>query len=222
VQSLDPPAPDRFAQPPGSQDRAAAAGDDAAGATEFIRRFAKGAGIPEQVFARRDALEVAEELGVLMHLVADNLKQLLSARHEAKRFTRAGNQTMIQALDNNPLKFAPNVEDALKIMLGPRTRSYLDARRTLETAFQDLKTHQINTFSAMQGAVKMLVKDLDPQEIETTAGSDDGLSGWLGNRKNRLWDIFLARWQAKTMHHSDGIVGAFMLYFAECYDREDD
>jgi len=195
---------------------------DVAGAEAFIRRFAQGAGIPEQVLARRDPLELAEELGILINLIAENLKQLLSARSEAKRFTRAGNQTMIQALDNNPLKFAPTTEDALKIMLGPRTRGYLDAQRTLEAAFRDLQTHQIKTFSAMQGAVKMLVEDLDPEEIDAGIGPDERVSGWLGNRKARLWDVFLARWQAKTEHQSDGVLSAFMQYFAECYDRLDD
>jgi type VI secretion system protein ImpI len=196
--------------------------DETAGTEAFIRRFAQGAGIPEQLLARRDPLELAEELGILMHLVAENLKLLLNARSEAKRFTRAGNQTMIHALDNNPLKFAPSAEDALKIMLGPRTRSYLDAQQTLEAAFRDLKTHQIKTFSAMQSAVKMLVEDLDPEEIDANIGPDEGVAGWLGNRKTRLWDVFLARWQSKAQHQSDGLLGAFMLYFAECYDQPDD
>lgn len=196
--------------------------DVAPGAEAFIRRFAQGASIPEQVLARRDPLELAEELGILIHIIAENLKQLLSARSEAKRFTRAGNQTMIQALDNNPLKFAPTTEDALKLMLGPPTRGYLDAQRTLEAAFRDLKTHQIKTFSAMQSAVKMLVEDLDPEEIDASIGPDEGVGGWLGNRKTRLWDDFLCRWQAKTAGQSDGLLGAFMLYFAECYDQLDD
>jgi type VI secretion system protein ImpI len=230
-------SPDTAADPPASGGAPAAAAealqaasnaapmqarDETAGTEAFIRRFAQGAGIPEQLLARRDPLELAEELGILMHLVAENLKLLLSARSEAKRFTRAGNQTMIQALDNNPLKFAPTSEDALKIMLGPRTRSYLDAQQTLEAAFRDLKTHQIKTFSAMQSAVKMLIEDLDPEEIDADIGPDEGVSGWLGNRKSRLWDVFIARWQSKAQRQSDGLLGAFMLYFAECYDQQDD
>ncbi|MGP0059136.1 MAG: type VI secretion system-associated FHA domain protein TagH [Beijerinckiaceae bacterium] len=217
--ALTPPLPAAVEQPRAAPMQAHA---DVVGAEAFIRRFAQGAGIPEQVLARRDPLELAEELGILINLIAENLKQLLSARSEAKRFTRAGNQTMIQALDNNPLKFAPTTEDALKIMLGPRTRGYLDAQRTLEAAFRDLQTHQIKTFSAMQGAVKMLVEDLDPEEIDAGIGPDERVSGWLGNRKARLWDVFLARWQAKTEHQSDGVLSAFMQYFAECYDQLDD
>lgn len=204
----------------GLRREAATTADAAEDAGAFIRRFAQGAGIPEHIFARRDPLDVAEELGALIYLVTEGLKYLLGARHAAKRFTRAGSQTMIQALDNNPLKFAPTAEDALKIMLAPRTRSYLGAEEALAAAFADLKSHQIKTFSAMQGAVRMLVEDLDPAGIEAAAGPEEGkLAGLLANRKSRLWDLFLARWQAKTMRHQDGIVDAFMLYFAECYDQ---
>lgn len=188
-------------------------------AEEFLRRFAKGAGVPEHIFARQDGLKVAEELGALMRLVVEDLTQLLNARFKAKRFARASSQTMIQALDNNPLKFAPTATDALKIMFGPRTSGYLDARRALDGAFSDLKTHQVMTYAAMQQAVRMLVEDLDPKTIEDAAGEDKGLAALFGAHKARLWDQYVARWQAKTLRHEDGLVDAFMLYFAQCYDQ---
>lgn len=191
----------------------------APGLDEFLRRFALGAGIPEHIFARQDGLKVAEELGALMRMAVEDLTQLLGARFKAKRFARTSSQTMIQALDNNPLKFAPTSEDALKIMFGPRTSGYLDAKRAFQGAFTDLKTHQINTFAAMQHAVRMLVEDLDPKAIDEAAGSDKGFAALFGSRKTRLWDLYVARWQAKSLRHEDGLVDAFMLYFAECYDQ---
>ena len=154
-----------------------------------------------------------------MRLSVEDLTQLLNARFKAKRFARTSSQTMIQALDNNPLKFAPTATDALKIMFGPRTSGYLDARRALEGAFTDLKTHQIMTFAAMQQAVRMLVEDLDPKAIEAAAGDDKGFAALFGAHKARLWDLYVARWQAKTLRHEDGLVDAFMLYFAQCYDQ---
>jgi type VI secretion system protein ImpI len=189
---------------------------------EFMARFAAAAGIPAQIFDRQDKLKTAEDLGYLMLFVVSSMKQLLSARDSAKRFARTSNRTVVQAFDNNPLKFAPTPEDALKIMFGPKTSGYLDARRALESSFGDLKTHQIKTFSAMQNAVKMLVEDLDPQEIDASMEPDKGLSALLSSRKARLWDLYLARWQAKTLRHDDGLVDAFMLYFSECYDRTGD
>jgi type VI secretion system protein ImpI len=218
--AIEATAPDPAHPAPEPPQTAAPAGNPEL--TEFIRRFAAGAGISEQVFMRQDQLKVAEDLGALMRLVVENLTQLLSARYKAKRFARTSSQTMVQAFDNNPLKFAPTAEDALKIMFGPRTRGYLDARRALEGAFGDLKTHQIKTFSAMQRAVKMLVEDLDPDEIGSALGPEKGFAALFGNRKSRLWDMYLARWHAKSLRHEEGLVDAFMLYFAECYDESND
>jgi len=193
---------------------------DTAAMADFVRLFARGAGLPENAFAARDPAELAEQLGQLMRLVADNMKQLLEARQQAKRLARSSNQTMIQALDNNPLKFAPTAEEALRIMLGPPTRSYLDARRALSQSFDDLKDHQVSTFSAMQHALKLMLGEFDPDVIENSATGDRGLAAVVGSRKARLWDIYVARWQARTQTHGDGMLNAFMQYFAECYDRD--
>jgi type VI secretion system protein ImpI len=187
--------------------------------TEFVRLFARGAGLSEDTLAARDPAELAEQLGQLMRLVAENVKQLLEARQMAKRLSRSSSQTTVQALNNNPLKFAPSAEDALRIMFGPPTRSYLDARRALAQSFDDLKGHQVRTFSSMQHALRLMLGEFDPDVIENTAAGDRGLAGMVGSRKARLWDIYVARWHARSQSHADGMLHAFMDYFAECYDR---
>ncbi|NNM74643.1 type VI secretion system-associated FHA domain protein TagH [Enterovirga aerilata] len=188
-------------------------------AAEFVARFAKGAGVPADILDWRDPGDMAEELGVLTRLAAENLKQLLSARAESKRAARTGSHTMIQALDNNPLKFSPTIDDALKIMLGRPSSGYLDARRALEQSFKDLKVHQVKTYSAMQHALRLLMEDLDPAAIEESIGGDRGIGGLLGSKKAKLWDLYVTRWDTLTSPHEDGMVDAFMMFFAECYDR---
>jgi type VI secretion system protein ImpI len=188
--------------------------------TDFVRHLAQGAKVPDGTFAR-DPAQLAEELGVLIRMVTENMRQLLSARLQAKRIARMSNQTSIEALNNNPLKFSPTSDDALRIMFGPPTASYLDARRALGEAFGDLKEHQIRTYSAMQQAIALMVADLDPQAIDNATEADRGLSGVIGSRKARLWDAYVARWQAKTRGQDGGLADVFMQYFAECYDSGD-
>jgi type VI secretion system protein ImpI len=216
-----PSAADRPAPiPPGAQESAPAPSPAPANvaSADFVRHVAQGAHVPVTTFAREPA-QLAEELGVLVRMVAENLRQLLSARLQAKRIARMSNQTSIEALDNNPLKFSPTSEDALRIMFGPPTASYLDARRALDEAFGDLKEHQVRTYSAMQQAIAMLVTDLDPQAIDDATEPDRGISGVIGSRKARLWDAYVARWQAKTRGQDGALVDVFMQYFAECYDN---
>jgi type VI secretion system protein ImpI len=209
------------AQAPTLSRAASTSGMDGAAVADFIHLFARGAGMPEETFAARDPAQLAEQLGQLMRLIAENVKQLLEARQMAKRLSRSSNQTTVQALDNNPLKFAPSVEDALRIMFGPPTRSFLDAPRAFGQSFDDLKGHQLRTFSAMQHALRLMLGEFDPDVIDNSAAADRGLAGMVGSRKARLWDIYVARWQARTQGRADGMLNAFMDYFADCYDRDE-
>lgn len=186
---------------------------------EFMARFAKGAGVSPQALGGRDPGLFAEQLGGLMRLIAGELKGLLAARAESKRIARSTHQTMIQAQDNNPLKFSPTVDDALQLIFGQPRSGYLDARGAFDESFRDLKAHQIKTYSAMQQALKLLVEDLDPQGIAEAAAQESGIGGLIGSRKAKMWDIYTARWEAKTSPYDNGLVDAFMIYFAECYDR---
>jgi type VI secretion system protein ImpI len=187
---------------------------------KFVQLVARGAGLPEDAFAGRDPGELAEQFGRLLRLATDNMKQLLEGRQQAKRLARSPNQTAVQAINNNPLKFAPTAEDALRIMFNFQGRSYLDAERAFAQGFDDLKKHQIKTYVAMQRAVALLMKDVDPQAIEAASQSDRGLAGMVGSRKARLWDIHVARWQAHAQRHDNGILDTFMDYFARCYEGE--
>ena len=149
------------------------------------------------------------------------MKQLLEARQQAKRLARSSNQTMIQALNNNPLKFAPTAEDAMRIMFGPQTRSYLDARGALAQSFDDLKAHQVRTFSAMQHALKLVLEEFDPDIIEArikgrsrpcrrcrvAQGSACGTSMWRAGRPAR-----------RTMRTACSMPSWIIL--PNCYDRD--
>ena len=184
----------------------------------ILRRFAQGAGLPPGLIEGRDAGDFAESLGALVRQVAGHVKALLDARQSAKRLSRTVDHTTIGALDNNPLKFSPTVEDALAIMFGPPRRSYLDATRCFESSFEDLAEHQLLTFSAMQRAIQLMQKDLEPAGIEAGLGEDKGLAAIMGSRHARLWQAYAQRWKARTERFDDGLVGAFLRDFAACYD----
>jgi type VI secretion system protein ImpI len=154
-----------------------------------------------------------------MKIVGSDVKELLAARLEAKRLARSLNQTSMEVIGNNPLKFSPTAQDALKLMFGKPTRSYLSALPALHESFQDLKNHQKDVVSGMQQAVKLLIEDLDPEAIESAIEPGRGLSRFTSSRKSKLWDAFVTRWRLKERQHEDGLLGAFMLYFSQCYDK---
>ena len=184
---------------------------------EFLRQFARGANLPEDAFAGRNAEELAYELGALMRIASANLMQLLTARAAAKTLARSTERTMIQQTDNNPLKFMPTPEEAVRVMLSGNSASYLDGRQAFERGFADLQTHQMATYTAMQQALKALLEDLDPQEIASAAGTSK--PSLLGSGKASAWETFTARWEAKAGQYEHGMLDAFLMLFSEFYDR---
>jgi type VI secretion system protein ImpI len=210
-----PVAPPVAAVPP--QPPSAAAGE------EFIRRFAEGAGLEPEAIAMRDAGDLAHVLGMLIQICAGNVGQLLLARAQAKSAMRSASQTMIQLQGNNPLRWAPTPQDAMKLMFGRPTPSYVDACNAFEKSFQTLKNHEMDTFAALQEAIQILFGDLDPAVIERALGGDGKKGGFFGNDKAlkaRMWDEFAARWTRKTGAFDSGMFGAFMRVFGEAYDRK--
>ena len=183
---------------------------------EFLVRFAKGAGIPADSLAGNNAGDLAELSGQLLNFTALHLMSLLQARAEAKALSRSGSRTMIQSVDNNPLKFTPTPQEALRIMLGPKTKGYLDAMQTLESSFADLKLHQMATLAAMQTAVTKLFEGMAPDAIAKSAENRKSL---LAGAKGKQWDSFVQIWSKKADKHEHGMLGAFLDLFSEHYDK---
>jgi type VI secretion system protein ImpI len=215
------PMPRRAAQSPPSRAEAPpeVRSPGAAPNTEIIARIARAAGIPESAIAGRDPDALADAIGSAIRLTAHNLAQLLSSRAESKTLMRSSSRTMIRALENNPLKFTGSPEEALAIMFGPPTRGYLDACAAIDSSFADIKSHEVLTFGAMQAALEALFDDLAPDRIDRSIEADRGLSGLVGSRKTRLWDVYVERWRAKTKRSDGRLLDAYMTLFAEAYDR---
>ena len=181
----------------------------------FARRFAKGAGLPEDVFDKVDAAQLAETAGALLHMTVSHLMAMLQARAEAKAISRSGKRTMVRAAENNPLKFMPTAEEALQVMLMPRGESYLGAKQTLESTFTDLKLHHFALLAAMQAAANELLTELSPDAIKKSSDTKKSL---LGSGKGKLWDDLVERWAIKGGKRENGMLEAFLDAFAEHYD----
>ncbi len=210
-----PPAPPVAAAPMVATPPAAPPPVPSVDAQEFVRRFAKGAGLSEATLAGMGQGELAEKSGQLLNLMCLHLMSLLRARAEAKSLSRSGSRTLIQAADNNPLKFMPTPEEALKVMLGPRSQGYLDGKQAVESTFADLKLHQVALLGAVQAAAAEILADLSPDAVSKVAEGKRSLIP--GKGKN--WETYVEAWSRKAGTREHGMLGAFLDTFAEHYDR---
>jgi type VI secretion system protein ImpI len=213
AESFAPPMPQPQRPAMSTPPAAAPAAIGAGGAEAFLRGIAAGAGVSPNIFLQRDPSDLAAEIGTVLRTVIEELAILLKARAAAKLMAKSGNRTMISAVDNNPLKFVPRPEEVLEIMFAHRA-GYLDARRSINEAFQDLKTHEFATYAAMQKALARLLEDISPEAIEKKVSSSA-----FSSRKSRAWETFVTTWEAKEKPHENGMLDVFLAYFSDAYAK---
>jgi len=186
----------------------------AAASSDMLSSFKLGARLPSHALSNRNGQEVAQELGAMMLLIAEQTALLLKARASAKAMVRTTDRTVIGALDNNPLKFMADPVEALEAMLSKDRSGYLDGMRAFREAFEDIKSHELATYSAMQKALSRLLADLSPEAIEAKVEKSA-----FSNRKAKAWETFVQRWDAKVEAHENGMLDVFLLYFSEAYQE---
>lgn len=180
---------------------------------DFVRAFCKGAGLPPDLYAQVPPDRLAQALGETVRTMSHQVMMALQDRAAAKQFARTGERTMRGASDNNPLKFLPDVDQAIEAMyLKPRA-GFQGGNEGFEDALTDLRLHQAALFAALQPALAKLMADLAPETIETEA--ETGRLG--GNKRAKAWDIFVERWDKKTAPHENGILDEFLTHFSAAY-----
>jgi type VI secretion system FHA domain protein len=179
----------------------------------LLDAICRGAGLPEGSLAAADPLMLGEEIGKCLRIATQELMALLGARAAAKQFVKSSSRTMIGGLNNSPLKFKPSPGEAMQTMFVQKSESYLNSTASFQQGFDDIKRHQTAVYAAMQPALARLLEDLSPESIEEKASG-----GLMSSKKASAWDLFVARWDAKTHPYENGMLDVFLTYFSDAYD----
>lgn len=124
--------------------------------------------------AARDGVDVVSRaepapsaLEALLHIAVDGMMDILRARAELKNAFRLP-VTIIQRRENNPLKFAPNAEEAVKRLLAPPNDAFLAGSAALDDAMDDIRHHQMALLSGVREAFESMLANFDPQQFQAT------------------------------------------------------
>jgi FHA domain-containing protein len=179
-------------RPPAPAAPAYAAGDTTPEA--LWAAFCEGAGIhlqPPQGLNPALMKVIGE---VLRHSVDGTLK-LVATRAAAKQELRA-DVTMIQARNNNPLKFSPDAGAAIEQLLQPPMRGFMVGPAAVHDAMDDLLGHAIGTMVGMRAALEGVLKRFEPSQLEGKLSGNSVLDSVLPmNRRAKLWELYLQHYQ---------------------------
>lgn len=185
--------------------------------------FVAAAGIRPDAIAGHTPAEVLQASGKLMRIMVSGLMDLLRDRSQMKDTFRLP-QTMMQAAQNNPLKFSPNVDEALRYLLNDRGNSaYLSAEDAVRGGFQDVRRHEQALVKGMLQAVRDYVERFDPEELKSRFDKGLKRGGLLsGANKLKYWDLYEETYPSLTQHDEGGPPQLFAEEFARAYAQEFD
>ncbi|WP_321799990.1 type VI secretion system-associated FHA domain protein TagH [Caballeronia sp. J97] len=213
--AFTPPRPQTAPSPAPSPARPA---DDRALADAFLRGLNTHG-------VRIEALTPAlmQLIGELLREAARGTLELLAARAALKREMRTGS-TMIEASDNNPLKFSPNVEAALMHLLNPQMRGFMAPAAAFDDAYADLRAHQVGMVAGMRAALDGVFERFEPQRIEARLSGRSMLDGFLPglSRRARCWDLFIEMYGQLSSEATEDFHTLFGRAFVAAYEAQID
>ncbi|MCB1596911.1 MAG: type VI secretion system-associated FHA domain protein TagH [Gammaproteobacteria bacterium] len=188
-----------------------------------LDRFITAAGLDPDAVAGVPAGDLMQTSGKLLRLMVGGLMELLRERSHMKDTFRLP-QTVMQAAQNNPLKFSPNIEEAMRYLLNDRNEgSYLSAEDAVKAGFRDVRQHEQALVKAMLQAVEDYVDRFDPDELKARFDKGMKRSGLLaGANKLKYWELYEESYHALTQRDDGGPPQLFSEEFARAYTQEMD
>ncbi|MDH3418124.1 MAG: type VI secretion system-associated FHA domain protein TagH [Gammaproteobacteria bacterium] len=189
-------------------------GDEQAALFAFFR----GAGLPPRELEGNEASLLLHRAGQLVRELAVGLRQSIQLRIDQKNLLRLANTT-IQPQNNNLLKFAASLDEALENLFFMDKAEYMPAIEAVREAFDEILVHERAVLDATHAALLDYLERIAPEEIEQRCG--DSKRGLLGTKAEaKYWERYAELYATLAEHAPGQFPQMFAEVFAAAYDRE--
>ena len=180
----------------------------------------EAAGVNMEKVPEGDEAQFLDTIGHFVRAATQGLLDVLRTRSQFKDHLGLA-KTGIRAKENNPLKFAADVDQALDELMIYKGIHHLPAVDAVEEAFVDVRVHEKALSAAMRSAFFDLLKRFDPAALEKKFNSGLRPGALLGiKNKSKYWDLY-ADFYANVAGSSEKKFEELVRRrFTEAYDAE--
>ncbi|MEM9313254.1 MAG: type VI secretion system-associated FHA domain protein TagH [Pseudomonadota bacterium] len=185
---------------------------------DALRMFFDGLGVAPPDGRINDG-ELFRGYGELLRNLLASLIELLRSRAEFKNEFRLS-RTVLMPVENNPLKFSPNVDEALRVFLQPASSGYLSMNDAVDEAIKDLKLHQLGMIAGLQAVFREASLHMDPQQyVPESASGVKAIMQSLSQNAAR-WEEFCEHCKKLESASAEGVAGYFSETFTKAYEEK--
>lgn len=154
----------------------------------------------------------------LLPFVLEGILATLRSRSEIKNELRAS-QTILQPVENNPLKFSVNLQDAFQNLLINQRPGFLSPEDSIKQAFQDLTQHEAALIMGIQTGLNAMLKKISPDAIETKIENIESKKNIFGKISSaKKWEYYKETYQHITENSSNSFIDMFGDDFVKGYE----
>ncbi len=128
-------------------------------------------------------------VGELVRETVAGMMQVLTSRSSIKSEFRM-NVTTIQPVENNPLKFSANVDDAFENMFVRRSDAFKKPVDAVREGFESIAEHQVAVVAGIREAFKDMIERFDPSMLERRFEKQTKGAIIPGMQKLKNWDLY--------------------------------
>jgi type VI secretion system protein len=103
-------------------------------------------------------------MGAIFREMTTGLCTALRGRREQKSELRLA-MTAIRPANNNPFKFSPTLEDALKLLIRQNRPGFINGAEAVREGFEDLMNDQVAINAGVQAALLEALEKFDPRHF---------------------------------------------------------
>ena len=164
--------------------------------------------------------QIYAQLGVIMRIVVQGMIQVLQSRADVKNNFRMP-VTSIRPVENNPLKFSLNADDALHNLFVKLNPGYLGAQESFEEGFQDIAFHQMAMVAGIRAAFNAMIAKLNPEQLEEIYERKLRRTSVIniGNRM-KFWEMYRAQFEDYERDREASFQNLFGEEFAKAYHEQ--
>jgi type VI secretion system FHA domain protein len=129
--------------------------------------------------------------------------------------------TRIRPVENNPLKFCVDVQEALYSMLVKPGEGFLSPVEAFDEAFSDIKAHQMAMMAGMRAAFDNMMQRFDPQALQEEFDHELRRSRVFQHlNKTKYWEMLGERYKQMKSDADDSFHRMFGEEFASAYEEQ--
>lgn len=176
-------------------------------------------GLSSENLSDEKIIEITNVVGLLVRETVTGMMQVLSSRSSIKNEFRM-NVTTIQPVENNPLKFSANVDDAMNNMFIKDGNSYKKPVDAIKEGFEGIAEHQIAILAGIRTAFKGVLERFNPDELEKRFEKYNKSGIIPGMTKAKNWESYTRYYHDLVDDMDNSFQHLFGYEFVQAYEEQ--